>query len=204
MSPVRQEDADAEHLCSMTRMTADSLEKDLQYRRDAKTADVQRRIGTIARMVDSCRFSLSSRFLRHVQLDLYTPLHGTLCAGGYLRAAINVDEADCDTPKLELSANSVLATLLEFISLSGLVLKIYLDDLPSFQRLPGTDQGDARTLRPTCPKLVKSVEPLSTTSPSFHSVSNSGRLLSDFPARKTSSCKPELTILASPELRNYD
>lgn len=98
-----------------------------------------------------------AEFLRHVQHNLRTPLHGALGAVEYLRAAISNDNDD-DAIKIDLSADGVLATLLESISLSGLTLNSYIDDLLSFQNLSGVKTAGAHPPRRVAVDLVKIVE----------------------------------------------
>ncbi|GAC98343.1 sensor histidine kinase/response regulator [Pseudozyma hubeiensis SY62] len=98
-----------------------------------------------------------AEFLRHVQHNLRTPLHGALGAVEYLRAAIS-DEDDEGAIKIDLSADGVLAKLLESISLSGLTLNSYIDDLLSFQNLSGVKTNDTVPPRRVAVDLVKIVE----------------------------------------------
>ncbi|SNX87657.1 related to SLN1 - histidine kinase osmosensor that regulates a MAP kinase cascade [Melanopsichium pennsylvanicum] len=98
-----------------------------------------------------------AEFLRHVQHNLRTPLHGALGAVEYLRAAINNGD-DQDALKIDLSADGVLATLLESISLSGLTLNSYIDDLLSFQNLSGLKTGITPSPKRASTDIVKVVE----------------------------------------------
>ncbi|UTT90079.1 hypothetical protein NDA17_007318 [Ustilago hordei] len=100
-----------------------------------------------------------AEFLRHVQHNLRTPLHGALGTVEYLRAAIsNDDNDDDDGVKIDLSADGVLATLLESISLSGLTLNAYIDDLLSFQNLSGIKAGVISPAKRISTDIVKIVE----------------------------------------------
>ncbi|KAJ1018059.1 hypothetical protein NDA16_004928 [Ustilago loliicola] len=114
-------------------------------------------VGSLLRQKLSEVDFFQAEFLRHVQHNLRTPLHGALGAVEYLRAAISNDD-DEDAVKIDLSADGVLATLLESISLSGLTLNAYIDDLLSFQKLSGIKAGVTAPAKRVSTDIVKIVE----------------------------------------------
>ncbi|EST05406.1 Signal transduction histidine kinase EnvZ-like, dimerization/phosphoacceptor domain protein [Kalmanozyma brasiliensis GHG001] len=160
--------------------------------------------GSLLRQERSSVESFQSEFLRHVQHNLRTPLHRALGAVDYLRAAIDVDDST-DSIKLDLSANGVLSTLLESISLSGLTLNSYIDDLLSFQTLLDLNEGVVPPIKPSPTNIVKLVESiadeewdfaqrLELQSRSVGSSTSQGALLNAL----------ELIVQASPEIRERD
>ena len=117
---------------------------------------VQISTGSIIRQRASDVDVIQAEFLRHVQHNLRTPLHGALGAVEYLRGAISND--DEEDGKIDLSADGVLATLLDSIALSGSTLNTYIDDLLSFQNLAGLKSGGIRPGKSVSTDLVKLVE----------------------------------------------
>ncbi|EPQ27978.1 uncharacterized protein PFL1_04305 [Pseudozyma flocculosa PF-1] len=103
---------------------------------------------------------IQAEFLRHVQHNLRTPLHGALGAVEYLRSFIiagDITEEEA-APSIDLRPDGVLATLLDSISLSGTTLNTYIDDLLSFQNLAGLTDGSRRLAKPVSTDIVKLVE----------------------------------------------
>ncbi|EST08627.1 Signal transduction response regulator, receiver domain protein [Kalmanozyma brasiliensis GHG001] len=146
-----------------------------------------------------------AEFLRHVQHNLRTPLHGALGAVEYLRAAISND--DDEASKVDLSADGVLATLLESISLSGLTLNAYIDDLLSFQNLSGIKTANAPPPKRIAADIVKVIESVADEEWEF-----AQRLDLQSHHLEIDSLKPqegplhgmELIIKASPEVRDCE
>ncbi|ETS60576.1 hypothetical protein PaG_05427 [Moesziomyces aphidis] len=147
-----------------------------------------------------------AEFLRHVQHNLRTPLHGALGAVEYLRAAISNDPDD-DAVKIDLSADGVLATLLESISLSGLTLNSYIDDLLSFQNLSGIKGGLAPPVKRTSADIVKVIEAVTDEEWEFaHRLDQQSRKLDedDLHPDAVASNAVELIIKATPQVRECD
>ncbi|GAK66661.1 two-component sensor histidine kinase/response regulator hybrid protein [Moesziomyces antarcticus] len=147
-----------------------------------------------------------AEFLRHVQHNLRTPLHGALGAVEYLRAAISNDPDD-DAVKIDLSADGVLATLLESISLSGLTLNSYIDDLLSFQNLSGIKGGLAPAVKRTSTDIVKVIEAVADEEWEFaQRLDHQSRKLDedDLHPDAVASNAVELIIKATPEVRECD
>ncbi|CBQ69713.1 conserved hypothetical protein [Sporisorium reilianum SRZ2] len=147
-----------------------------------------------------------AEFLRHVQHNLRTPLHGALGAVEYLRAAISNDEDD-DAVKIDLSADGVLATLLESISLSGLTLNSYIDDLLSFQNLSGIKTATALPPKRVATDIVKVVESVADEEWEFaqrldlqsHRFESDANKVQDGPFRGM-----ELIVKATPDVRDCE
>ncbi|CDS00094.1 hypothetical protein [Sporisorium scitamineum] len=147
-----------------------------------------------------------AEFLRHVQHNLRTPLHGALGAVEYLRAAISNDE-DEDAVKIDLSADGVLATLLESISLSGLTLNSYIDDLLSFQNLSGIKTATTLPPKPVVTDIVKMVESVADEEWEFAQRLDlqSRQLDTDsYKAQEGPLRGMELIVKATPEVRDCD
>ncbi|SPO32759.1 related to SLN1 - histidine kinase osmosensor that regulates a MAP kinase cascade [Ustilago trichophora] len=146
-----------------------------------------------------------AEFLRHVQHNLRTPLHGALGAVEYLRAAISNDDDD-DLVKIDLSADGVLATLLESISLSGLTLNSYIDDLLSFQNLSGIKAGIPSPPKRASADIVKVIEAIADEEWEFaQRLDLQSRTLEiDSNAQGGPLSGVELIIKATPEVRDSE
>lgn len=145
-----------------------------------------------------------AEFLRHVQHNLRTPLHGALGAVEYLRAAISSDD---DGLKVDLSADGVLATLLESITLSGQTLNSYIDDLLSFQQLSGIKAGAAHPVKRVPADMVKLIESVADEEWEFaQRLDLQSRSLeaNTFQAEEGPLGGVELIVKASPEVRDYE
>lgn len=169
-------------------------------------AVMQIALGSLLRQKLSEVDFFQAEFLRHVQHNLRTPLHGALGAVEYLRAAISNDDHD-DAVKIDLSADGVLATLLESISLSGLTLNAYIDDLLSFQNLSGIKASALAPAKHVSIDIVKIVEAVADEEWEF-----AQRLDLQSRTLETDSLKHqegplsgvELIIKASPEVRDSE
>ncbi|TKY90213.1 hypothetical protein EX895_000211 [Sporisorium graminicola] len=147
-----------------------------------------------------------AEFLRHVQHNLRTPLHGALGAVEYLRAAISNDDDD-DAVKIDLSADGVLATLLESISLSGLTLNAYIDDLLSFQNLSGIKTATTIPSKPVAADIVKIVESVADEEWEFAQrldLQNRHLETDPFKAQEGPLRGMELIVKATPEVRDCE
>ncbi len=141
-----------------------------------------------------------------MQHNLRTPLHGALGAVEYLRAAIGNDDDD-DVAKVDLSQDGVLATLLESISLSGLTLNSYIDDLLSFQNLSGVKTGNAGSAKRVSADVVKIVESVADEEWEFaqrldlqsRTLESNSTKLAELPLANV-----ELIIKATPEVRDFE
>lgn len=185
-------------------MFSDQVCFDLQERFFVEST-MQISLGSLLRQKLSEVDFFQAEFLRHVQHNLRTPLHGALGAVEYLRAAISNDDDD-DVAKIDLSADGVLATLLESISLSGLTLNSYIDDLLSFQNLSGIKAGGSQSKRAST-DIVKIVEAVADEEWEFaqrldlqsRSLEMGSSKIQDGPLSAV-----ELIIKATPEVRDCE
>ncbi|KAN0063857.1 hypothetical protein ACQY0O_003462 [Thecaphora frezii] len=118
---------------------------------------VELAVGSIIRQKARDVDVIQAEFLRHVQHNLRTPLHGALGAVEYLRTLISSD-TEGFTPSIDLRPDGVLATLLDSIALSGTTLNTYIDDLLSFQNLAGMTGGSRGLGKQVSTDIVKLVE----------------------------------------------
>lgn len=160
--------------------------------------------GSLIRQERSSIESFQADFLRHVQHNLRTPLHGALGAVDYLRAAIDVDDSN-DSINLDLSANGVLSTVLESISLSGLTLNSYIDDLLSFQNLLDLNEQGVSPIKPSPTNIVRLVESVADEEWDFaQRLELQSRSIGSSTSRGALLDALELIILASPEIREHE
>ncbi|PWN47215.1 hypothetical protein IE53DRAFT_371641 [Violaceomyces palustris] len=142
--------------------------------------------------------SAQAQFLRHVQHNLRTPLHGAMGAVDFLRGAISGEDQDEDLVKIDLSSNGVLAGILDSIALSGSTLNSYIDDLLSFQNISGLGHSRSTRSRESVVDLVKLVEEICSEEWEFaQRLDLQGERLDELYISKT-RCAVELIVRASP------
>jgi signal transduction histidine kinase/ActR/RegA family two-component response regulator len=94
-------------------------------------------------------------FIRSVQHELRTPLHGILGITDFLRQSLLSNDM---TDKLDLTEDGPLASLLESIRLSGVSLSTILDDVLDFGAVSGLRGREAATTQIEEVDLVREVE----------------------------------------------